>query len=42
VQTTKAGWENATAAALALARKPEARCLPGWCGAHGPSDEDKG
>ena len=36
IQTTRAGWENATAAALALARDEAARCLPGWCGAHGP------
>jgi hypothetical protein len=41
VQTTKAGWENATAAAVALARDSDARCLPGWCGAHGPVDEKR-
>jgi len=38
IQTTRAGWENATAAAVALAREERARCLPGWCGAEGPSD----
>jgi hypothetical protein len=27
------GWDNAAAAALALARDIDAKCLPGWCGA---------
>ena len=39
IKTTKAAWENATAAALALAQDDSARCLPGWCGAHGPKTE---
>jgi hypothetical protein len=39
IHRAKAGWENATAAALALAQDPKARCLPGWCGPHGPKDE---
>ncbi len=30
-----AAWSNALAEALALARQPDAKSLPGWCGASG-------